>query len=531
MFTLLALSASLGALQVSNRTQTFVDDALVASMAGGLTRTMNVPAFDTVVLQAALLPAAPWEVGFVVETLGTSVVKDPASGTVRMYYSLRWAAQNAEGVPVTHVHPAPHMFLFAVAESVDGVTFTKPALAGKPFVSNLTSPAINVSRSNILCMDECIDVVWISENGPSPHRYWGAAESSHPLGLKIWHSADGIEWSIRGVVPVPALRGMSGLDSMASVFWDPGCQCMAAFDRLWKHHSAGDYKGGYRMVRRIDVRLSGAEHGNVTKQGIVLQADAIDLATHKSVVADIPPVGYYGATAWVKDYGSGQRRYFMLGMRYWHWQGGNARPGEGGEPATYDIPLLTSNDGFNYSYLGGRQPFARPSRDSEIGSRRLWMTPPLALGDEELYYLTRGNMNEDGEVANSTDGSACHRRGADCVYRSEVAVGRLRRDGEVSLDSPYGIAAATLTTHPLVYTGTELELNVDASGGGSVTVEMRSLSGAALTGSSAPITHSSVRAKVSWGADEHGVAQHAGHEVVLVFTMEEAKLFSFRFAR
>ena len=34
---------------------------------------------------------------------------------------------------------------------------------------------------------------------------------------------------------------------------------------------------------------------------------------------------------------------------------------------------------------------------------RVWQ--PVRMGDKELFYLSRGNMNEDGEVANSTDGS------------------------------------------------------------------------------------------------------------------------------
>ena len=33
------------------------------------------------------------------------------------------------------------------------------------------------------------------------------------------------------------------------------------------------------------------------------------------------------------------------------------------------------------------------------------MRQPVRKGDKELFYLSRGNMNEDGEVANSTDGS------------------------------------------------------------------------------------------------------------------------------
>ena len=149
----------------SNATQTFLssNDGLLASMTSELRRTMNAPRFDTVVLQAADLPAAPWEAGYTVEVLGTSVVRDPPTGNVRMYYSLRWAALDDHGVPVSHTSPTSNMFLFAMAESSDGVHFTKPALEGKPFVSNLSH--VNVNRSNILCQQRCIDAVWMCESG------------------------------------------------------------------------------------------------------------------------------------------------------------------------------------------------------------------------------------------------------------------------------------------------------------------------------------------------------------------------------
>ena len=209
-----------------------------------------------------------------------------------------------------------------------------------------------------------------------------------------------------------------------------------------------------------------------------MKADSIDLAAHKSAIPSFTPVGYYGATAWVRDYGGGQRGYFMLPVRFWHWQGWRnqppARSGEGGDPATYDIPLAYSKDGFNFTYLGGRQPFARPTTTGTIGVSRLWLAPPIVRGEEELFFLTRSNMNEDGQVANSTDGTACHRPGADCVFRSEVALGRLRLNGAVSLDSPYG-KPSNATTVPLLFSrdARRIVLNVDASGGGSVTVEVR----------------------------------------------------------
>ena len=59
------------------------------------------------------------------------------------------------------------------------------------------------------------------------------------------------------------------------------------------------------------------------------------------------------------------------------------------------------------------------------------------------------------------------------VYKGEIALGRTRRDGVLSIRGPYG-KAAELTTKPLIFRGDELWLNVDASGGGAVTVSVTS---------------------------------------------------------
>lgn len=106
-------------------------------------------------------------------------------------------------------------------------------------------------------------------------------------------------------------------------------------------------------------------------------------------------------------------------------------------------------------------------------------------------------------------------------------MGRLRTDGAVSIDGPYG-RAGNLTTKPLVFRGSKLYLNCDASGGGAITVCIRSAqSGEMLLGPSSPIVHSSARAEVSWGA--HSLEQLAGMAVVLTISIEEAELYSFQF--
>ena len=135
---------------------------------------------------------------------------------------------------------------------------------------------------------------------------------------------------------------------------------------------------------------------------------------------------------------------------------------------------------------------------------------------------------KDGEVANSTDGSPK-------VFRSEIALGRLRLDGAVSMNGPYG-RAGNLTTKPLLFRGKKLFLNCDASGGGAIIAFIHSAqSGELLLGPSAPVVHSSVRAEVQWNRDlAHSrtleLLAGAGEPVVLTLSIEEAELYSFQFA-
>ena len=99
----------------------------------------------------------------------------------------------------------------------------------------------------------------------------------------------------------------------------------------------------------------------------------------------------------------------------------------------------------------------------------------------------------------------------------------------MSIKGPYGISS-NLTTKPLVFRGSKLYLNCDASGGGAITVCIHSAqSGELLLGRSSPIVHSSVKAEVSWGA--HRLEQLAGVPVVLTISIEEADLYSFQFAQ
>jgi hypothetical protein len=291
---------------VGNATQLLLDDALIATLSPELVRSFHAPSFDRVVVQADHLPLAPWERGFTIEALGTSVVLFPGQqARLRMYYSLRWAALNSEGVPISHLAPSPEMYLTAIAESADGLTWTKPLLESCPFASKLNGA--NVSRSNVLGLAHEVigttGTVWVEPDADLSSRWRAVGDGKDSVAIS--YSADGIAWKRHAGVKIPDYRGMGGLDSQPLIFPDAGCDagagCHALITRIWCKKNVEWCKqiaGGSddprrmpaRMVRRANI-LSLDGNGSVGEQGVVMRADAIDLSAHTGVLA-MSDMGY-----------------------------------------------------------------------------------------------------------------------------------------------------------------------------------------------------------------------------------------------
>ena len=156
----------------------------------------------------------------------------------------------------------------------------------------------------------------------------------------------------------------------------------------------------------------------------------------------------------------------------------------------------------------------------------------MQIGDEHLFFVTRSNSAEGVSYALDPQTSS---------WLSEIAISKLRHNGLVSLDAPYSSAsdAALLQTRPLVFSGTRLLLNLDSSGGGSLSVEVRHAESSgewpALL-SSMPISANGVELEVFWngtptsGGNATAVAAFEGVPIVLTMHMMDCELYSFRFA-
>jgi hypothetical protein len=520
----------------ANETALFVDDLIIESTSS-LTRTLNSP--DTSF--AAIRPDAKWERGYAIGIIGTSVVliEDEAVGKqiIRVYYTLRNASlgcgsgdqQPCPKHPDSWTPAEPNfehsagLIMTAVAESSDGGnSFSKPLLHQFNFrgstANNLLQPIFNTRNQNYTH----INSVFIDPTMPrgSPLRFRGVS------GFTSFASHDGLNWTMANKEwDIPRLNNSGGGDTQGVAFWDPPCQCYSFYTRykFVRPHPPP----WYRMVRRARARSIGS--GAVfTNESVVMSADELDNNVHEAIAGNItPPVDYYGATPWWSPRG---RVYWMAAVRFWHWGLGGAHEVGGGHlaPGTKDIAMTVSRDGKNFEFLGGREPFLRPTMDGTVGSRDLWLAPPgpVRVGDEELYFVTRSNVAEG--VLLAIDGSS-H------AWESEVTVGKMRVDGMVSMDAPYSRAqdAAVLRTRPLVFHGRRLELNVDANGGGSVLIELLDAHTDRLLLTSVPLSASGVHEEVTWVGgspyqpnNESALSQWAGVPVRMVLHLQECKLYS-----
>jgi len=106
----------------------------------------------------------------------------------------------------------------------------------------------------------------------------------------------------------------------------------------------------------------------------------------------------------------------------------------------------------------------------------------------------------------------------------------LRLDGFVSVSA--GWNGGTLLTKPLVFDGSQLDLNFSTSAAGGLRVELQDENGAPIPGFSLADCPTyfgdSTARKVQWTSDTK-LSSLAGRPVRLLFELKDAELYAFRF--
>jgi hypothetical protein len=207
----------------------------------------------------------------------------------------------------------------------------------------------------------------------------------------------------------------------------------------------------------------------------------------------------------------------MVGLFSWFYPGtpykGYTLPG----PILVELGVGFSRDGFSW---------ARPTRGSGpkpggafipasnmAGTWNAYNTQSvggglLVVGDELWFYFSGRTLQKPLDGTFST------------------GLATLRRDGFYSMDS--GATPGTLVTHPLVFSGSHLFVNVNDPAG-QLTVDVLDANGNVIPGyaatSSSIISANTTMQEVTW--NETNLASLAGQSVKLRFHLTNGSLYSF----
>lgn len=147
----------------------------------------------------------------------------------------------------------------------------------------------------------------------------------------------------------------------------------------------------------------------------------------------------------------------------------------------------------------------------------------LRVGDEIWLYYSGSNY---------LHGTPCLYRAEDTgrgtTYTSSIGLAKWTLDRFVSVDGRAD--GGMVTTVPIVFTGTRLELNAETRAGGEIVVELLDVKGQELVRSK-PFAGDDLRHRVAWRAPVDLAELAAGQPVVLRFRLRCASLYSFAFRR
>ena len=379
--------------------------------------------------------------------------------------------------------------LTAYAESADGIHWEKPSLGVYEF---------NGSRDNNLVWkgpgaNFC---VFIDDNPAEPpdRRYKAVVRTGHveleALGLArpcifALSSPDGFNWGLLQDAPILT---ESPFDSFNTAFWDERIGQYVIFTR-GVGGSDGPFRGGVRWIRRATsddfLNWSGLE--------------LID-------TGEVPSEHLY--TNACVPYERSPNTYLMFPSRLVlehtpdpDWPNG---------PGVNDIALMSSRDGITWdrSFM---EAFIRPGLDKEN-----W--------HERGIYFERGifQTSEDTLSMYCSD----HWR----YPSTRISRYALRTDGFVSVNAGY--RGGEFTTKPLVFEGSELEINYSTSAVGSVQVEIQDEQGRPQQGfalADSPEQYGDkIDHRVLWSGGRD-VSSFAGRPVRLRFVLKDADVYAFKF--
>lgn len=459
--------------------QLFVDDHLIAENTG--TRTYHAARVHPA--SPVLAPQTPVELNAgrcpCACPFNDGVWYDPQDRLYKLWYHAGWM----DGV--------------ALAVSRDGLAWERPAFDVVPG-TNL------VMRPSGARRDGC--VVWIDSDTTDPAQrfkmflYVRQAVGKGEGGA-FYISPDGIHWQAIGDTPP--------CGDNTSFYYDP-----------FRRRFVMSIRRGWRERQRYHYAApTFAEAGRWPETGPVfwLRIDEHDRAD--PTLGDVPQLYDFNAVAYES---------LMLGAFGIFYGPQNEVCERTGQVKAIDLHLGYSRDGFTWFRPPERTPFLACSRrpgDWDYGYLHAAGGLCCVVGDELRFYFAAFSGQSVLQPGQSGDFQAQNKMYAG----GSTGLAVLRRDGFASVGTR---ESATLTTHPVSFSGGWLFINA-AAPQGEVRVAVTDEQGVSIPGFGAqdctPVRGDATRQAVQWpGADLRTLA---GRPVRFRFQLQQAELFSFWVSR
>ena len=482
---------------IGSRRELMIDDHLIDSMSESLRLQMHRPVRRNV----ALVTDAPWEGN---ACAYSSLFHDGEK--YRMYYTANHYVNRKGRIE------EPHGRHVCYAESVDGIHFTKPNLGlvefGGSKQNNIvmgpdTVPGVRIDPGHTTILKDT------NPDCPADARYKAMVRSpvKGERGLFALKSADGLHFSRLG----DGLIITDGyFDSENLAFWDSLRGEYRAYFRDF--HDGPPGGGGIRGIKTATstdfLNWSKAEWleypGVPDEQLYTNQITPYARAPH--IFIGFPK--RYIDRGWVDATGklpglAERKARAAASPRY-------------GSVVT-DALLMTSRDGQTFKRWGEAIIRPGPSRTNS------WV-----YGDNMVSW---GILPTKSDLPQSPDELSIYAIEGYWTGESQ----NLRRysfrvDGFVSIQAP--LSGGEFITKPLLFKGSQLEINYSTSAAGSIHVELQYANGKPIPGRSLSDCHEvfgdEIERIVSW-KDGTSVKRLADTPVRLRFVIKDADLFSFRF--
>ncbi len=458
-------------IDIGARRELFVDRYLIQNVQGGRLK-LHYPVSQGV----AIWYDTPWEsADGHSESFYTTVLKD--RDIYRMYYR-------------------GHAYLTCYAESRDGIDWTKPSFGLIDAGGTTENNAILTHKAH---RGFCA-FVDTKPGIPVSERYKANVEDTD--GLIGYVSGDGVHWKKLQDEPIVPRTLPNHFDSQNVMFWSEIENCYLLYAR---YMTGSDRIRSTARATSADfihwsdpVPMEYSDTGSTTPS-----AQLYTNQTHPYFRAPHIYISLPGRIFFERLVGSGDEAYFGA-------NDGTPRTRKPGDCS--DGVLLTTRAGTRTYDFTFKESFVRPG----IGSAN-WTTrtnyPALGVvqtGPAEMsLYVNRHYEQRSAHLERLT----------------------LRLDGFASVNAP--LRGGDVTTKPLTFAGKQLELNYSTSAAGSIRVELLGREGKPIEGYSVgecrALIGDEVERVVTWNGSSD-LSSLAGKPLQVRFHMQDADLFSFRFA-